>query len=45
MRFSENRTIAWVVLAACVLVSVFGLGGMGLAKERGKVLKLSLIHI
>ena len=38
MRFSENRTIAWVVLAACVLVSVFGLGGMGLSRERNKVL-------
>lgn len=40
MRFSENRVIAFIVLAACVLGSVFGLGGMGLAKERGKVLKV-----
>lgn len=40
MRFSENRKIAWVVLAACVLVSVFGFGGLGLARERGKVLKV-----
>ena len=38
MRFSENRKVAVVVLAVCVLVSVFGLGGMGLARERGKVL-------
>ena len=38
MRFSENRTIAFIVLAACVLVSVFGLGGMGLSRERNKVL-------
>lgn len=38
MRFSENRKIAFVVLAVCVLGSIFGLGGMGLAKERGKVL-------
>ncbi len=38
MRFSENRTIAFVVLAVCVLVSVFGLGGMGLARERSKVM-------
>lgn len=38
MRFSENRKVAFVVLAVCVLVSVFGLGGMGLARERGKVL-------
>lgn len=40
MRFSENRKIAFVVLAVCVLVSVFGLGGMGLARERNKVLKV-----
>ena len=38
MRFSENRTIAFIVLAACVLGSVFGLGGAGLARERNKVL-------
>lgn len=38
MRFSENRTIAFIVLAVCVVVSLFGLGGMGLARERGKVL-------
>lgn len=40
MRFSENRTIAWVVLAVCVLGSVFGLGGMGLARERSGVLRV-----
>ena len=38
MRLSENRTVAWIVLAACVLASVFGLGGMGLSRERNKVL-------
>ena len=38
MRFSENRRIAFVVLVACVLGSVFGLGGMGLARERSNVL-------
>ena len=38
MQFTENRRIAFVVLAVCVLASVFGLGGMGLARERGKVL-------
>ncbi len=38
MRLSENRVVAFVVLAVCVLVSVFGLGGMGLARERGRVL-------
>ena len=38
MRFSENRTIAFVVLAVCVLGSIFGLGGMGLARERSAVM-------
>lgn len=38
MRFSENRRVAFAVLAVCVLVSVFGLGGMGLARERSRVL-------
>lgn len=38
MRFSENRTIAFIVLAACVVGSVFGLGGMGLARERSAVM-------
>ena len=38
MRFSENRKLAFVVLAVCVLVSVVGFGGMGLARERAKVL-------
>lgn len=28
------------MLAVCVLVSVFGLGGLGLARERGKVLRV-----
>ena len=38
MRFSENRRIAFVVLAVCVLGSIFGLGGMGLARERSAVM-------
>lgn len=38
MRFTENRKLAFAVLALCVLVSLFGFGGMGLARERGKVL-------
>ncbi len=38
MRFSENRKVAFAVLALCVLVSLFVFGGMGLARERGKVL-------
>ena len=40
MRFSENRKVACVVLALSVLVSIFGLGGMGLARERSKVLEV-----
>lgn len=40
MKFSENRTIAFIVLAACVLGSIFGLGGMGLSRERNKVLSV-----
>ena len=40
MRFSENRKVAFAVLALCVLVSVFGFGSMGLARERGKVLQV-----
>ena len=38
MRFSENRTVAWIVLAACVLISIFGLSGFSLAGERDKIL-------
>ncbi len=38
MRFSENRVIAWIVLAVCVLGSVVGLGGAGMAREREKLM-------
>ena len=38
MRLSENRAIAWVVLALCVLVSVVGFGGMGLKNARTDLL-------
>ena len=37
MRFNENRPLAWAVLAACALGSVFGLGGSSLARERDRV--------
>lgn len=37
MRITENRRIAWVVLAVCVLASVFGLGGMKLNGKYGDV--------
>ena len=37
MPFNENRPLAWAVLAACALGSVFGLGGSSLARERDRV--------
>ena len=38
MKWHENRPLAWVALALCALVSVFGLGGMSLARARGQAL-------
>ena len=40
MRIDENRTLAWAVLAVCVAVSVFLLGGSSLGRERSKVMKV-----
>lgn len=40
MRLVENRKLAWVVLAVCVVVSIFLLGGAALSRERGQVLKV-----
>ena len=40
MRLSENRKLAWVVLVACALGSVVGLGGMHLVRERAAVEKI-----
>lgn len=37
MAFKENRPLAWGVLAACALCSVFGLGGGALARDRDRV--------
>ena len=37
MRLSENRKLAWAVLAACVLGSVVGLGGGHLVREHGVI--------
>ena len=34
MRLSENRVLAWGMLAVCVLGSVVGLGGASLVRER-----------
>ena len=38
MRFSENRTIAWIVLVLCVVISVVGFGGMGLKNQYADLL-------
>lgn len=40
MRFTENRKIAWCVLVLCIFVSIFVLGGMALARERGQAILL-----
>lgn len=40
MRLSENRVLAWIVLAVCVLGSVFGLGGGSLARERNEIVQV-----
>lgn len=40
MRLSENRTIAWIVLVLCVLISVVGFGGMGLKNARAELLDI-----
>ena len=40
MRLTENRRLAWVALAVCVVVSVFVLGGAALGRERKSVLRV-----
>ena len=40
MRLDENRKLACVVLAVCVLLSVFVLGGGALGRERRRVMKV-----
>ena len=40
MRFSENRRLAWIVLLACVLISVFLLGAGSLSSERKALVKI-----
>ena len=40
MRISENRKLACIVLVVCILLSVFGFGGLALSRERSKVLKV-----
>lgn len=34
MKFSEKRPIAWAVLVACALISIFGFGGGSMASKR-----------
>lgn len=38
MKWHENRALAWVALALCVAVSLFGLGGLSLRRARGQAL-------
>lgn len=40
MEFQYNRKLASVVLIVCILVSVVGLGGAGLARERSEALRV-----
>lgn len=40
MNFQYNRKLATVVLVVCALTSVFGLGGVGLARERKDALRV-----
>lgn len=40
MNFQYNRKLAAIVLAACALTSIFGLGGIGLARERKDALRV-----
>lgn len=40
MRFSENRKLAFAVLALCIVISIFGFGGMGIAREYHQTMNL-----
>ena len=40
MRLSENRKLACIVLAVCVLLSIFAFGGAALGRERRRVMKV-----
>lgn len=40
MKILENRLLAWILLAACVLVSIFGMGGGSLARQRAKAVEV-----
>ena len=40
MNITENRTLAWIVLAVCVVLSVCVLGGGALGRERSRVLSV-----
>ena len=37
MQFKENRRLAWCVLGACVVGSIFGLGGYSIAREQHRL--------
>lgn len=38
MKWHENRILAWVALALCAALSVFGLGGMYLSRTRNRAM-------
>lgn len=40
MNWRENRALAWLALALCAFMSVFGLGGMKLSRERAHALEV-----
>lgn len=40
MQFKENRRLAWAVLGVCVVGSIFGLGGYGIAREQTRLVEV-----
>jgi len=42
MRLSENRAIAWIILAVCVIISVVGMGGSSYARQRERIVDIYL---
>ena len=40
MRLSENRTLAWIVAAVCIIGSVFGLSNASVAGDRQKAVQV-----
>ena len=40
MRLSENRTLAWIVAAVCIVGSVFGMSNLRVAGDRSKIVNV-----